>query len=273
MLSPTSTRINFFIPHNYFHNTTIEIICSNAADLTWNNTLQNITEKLLKFIHKFSSMAQLLYERQSSKLVLNTVKRHRRLSRQTKGAEEYANTIESGYNALTEKVKATEQAAENYENMYDQMVLTDAQLDDKVRDLAEASKKYDRDHPGELTGSLLFPNGATPIMYVSYNDEPALVDQLILKINVLGAEHALAVHIEPLQTAVDASKAAISALNNSIEAKKMAEALEQIAKINLIRQYAQNIYAAYGRFGKPFTKRLFPRITIPSKATEDSEDS
>lgn len=218
-------------------------------------------------------MAQLLYERHSSKVVLNTVKRHRRLSRQTKGAEEYSTVIEPVFTALTEKQKATEQAIENYETMYDQMVLADAQLDDKVRDLAEASKKYDRDHPGELTGKLLFPNGTTPIMYVSYKDEPALVDKLILRVNELGAEHALATLKEPLQTTVEASKLAINALNASDEAKNTAEALEHIAKLNVIKQYEQNIYTAYGKFGKSFCKRLFPKITIPSKPTEESGDS
>lgn len=45
----------------------------------------------------------------------------------------------------------------------------------------------------------------------------------------------------------------------------MAEALESIAKVNLTRQYEQNIYAASSKFGKSFANRLFPAISSPLK--------
>jgi hypothetical protein len=138
-------------------------------------------------------------------------------------------------------------------------------LDDKVRDLNEACKKYDRDHPGLSVSNLLFPDGISHIIYAPLETEPTLVEKLILVIQSLGATHPLAAHVAALQAAIGESKTAISDLYASITAEKMANALEAIAKVNLTRQYEQNIYAASSKFGKAFANRLFPSINPPSK--------
>ena len=52
-------------------------------------------------------MAQLLYERHSTNVHLNFVKRHIRLARQFKGAEELVTAIEPFYNELAAKVANT----------------------------------------------------------------------------------------------------------------------------------------------------------------------
>jgi hypothetical protein len=214
-------------------------------------------------------MSQLLFERHSSNGVLKTVKRHMRLCRQNKGTEAHATAIEPVYLALLEKSEASKAATELYENSYDQVVIRDAELDDKVKDLKEAAQKFDREHPGELTTAKLFPNGISPVIYVSYQAEPSIVEQLLRQLNDLGPEHALQVLAEPLQTALNNCKDALNALKQSSESEKSAEGLELIAKLNLNRQYEQNFYAASSKFGKQFASRLFPKITVPSKPQEE----
>ncbi|MGF7138318.1 hypothetical protein [Roseimarinus sediminis] len=216
-------------------------------------------------------MAQLLYERHSSNLVLKTVKRHLRLCRQNKGTEAHATAIEPAYNALLEKREAVKTAEEDYESNYDLLVIMDAELDDKVRDAKEAALKFDRDHPGEMTTRRLFPNGLTPIVFVSSKKESSEVDQLILRINDLGATHELHALIEPLQSALNSCKEALDALALSSEKVTTAETLEKIAKINLVRQYEKNYYTVVSRFGKQFSRRLFPRLVVPKKNDAEND--
>lgn len=110
-------------------------------------------------------MAQLLYERHSTNVHLNIVKRHIRLARQFKGAEELVTAIEPFYNELAAKAADAMNATEETECKRDLLALADLSLDDKVRDLNEACKKYDRDHPGIPVSALLFPEGASPFIY------------------------------------------------------------------------------------------------------------
>jgi hypothetical protein len=214
-------------------------------------------------------MAQLLYERHSAKVHLNTVKRHIRLARQINGADDLATTIEPWYTDLAAKAVNSNLAKEECEHKRDLLALKDALLDDKVRDLFEAAKKYDRDNPGIPVATLLFPGGVSPVIYAPVESEPTLVAKIIIAIQDLGEAHPLASNIEPLQTAIYAVKAAIAELYTAIEAEKTAEASEAIAKIKLTRQYEQNFYAAGSKFGKAFAGRLFPVIRAVSKNVEE----
>lgn len=216
-------------------------------------------------------MAQLLYDRHSTNVHLNIVKRHIRMARQFKGAEELVTAIEPLYNDLAAKAAATANASDETECKRDLLIFADSMLDDKVRDLNEACKKYDRDNPGIPVTSLLFPEGISQVIYAPVETEPTLVEKLILGIQSLGDGHQLAEQIGALQAAVDNCKAAISELQTAITAEKMAEALETIAKMNLTRQYAQNIYAASSKFGKIFANRLFPAINIPAKGEKEEK--
>jgi len=216
-------------------------------------------------------MAQLLYERHSTNVHLNIVKRHIRLARQFKGAEELVIAIEPFYNELAAKAANTISATEETECKRDSLALADVSLDDKVRDLNEACKKYDRDHPGIPVSALLFPEGTSAFIYAPVETEPTLVEKLILGIQSLGEGHPLAEHVGTLQEAIDKSKTAINELKTTITAEKMADALEAIAKVNLTRQYEQNIYMASSKFGKTFANRLFPQIKANGKSEPDDE--
>jgi len=216
-------------------------------------------------------MAQLLNDRNSTKVHLNTTKRHIRLARQIKGAEELATAIEPWYTDLAARAVNSNLAKEECEHKRDILALKDALLDDKVRDLNEACKKQDRDNPGLSVTTLLFPNGISPIIYAPVESEPTEVGKLIIGIQNLGAGSPLATYIEPLQAAIDAVKAAIAELYAAIEAEKTAGAFEAIAKVKLTRQYEQNFYAAGSKFGKAFAGRLFPAIYTPPKGGAGEE--
>jgi hypothetical protein len=211
-------------------------------------------------------MAQFLYERHSTNVHLNIVKRHIRLARQVKGAEGLVTVIEPYYNQLAERAAHATSANDETECKRDLLAFFDVSLDDKVRDLHEACKKYDRDHPGIPVTSLLFPDGISPVVYAPVESELTLVEKLVLGIRGLDEGHPLAEYIAPLKEAGEASKTAIGELKSAITAEKTAEALEAIAKVNLTRQYEQNIYAASSKFGKSYANRLFPQIFTATKS-------
>lgn len=218
-------------------------------------------------------MAQLLYERHSTNVHLNIAKRHIRLARQFKGAEELVTVIEPFCKELETRVSFTRNASDETECKRDLLALADALLDDKVRDLNEACKKYDRDHPGLPVTALLFPEGISPVIYAPVKTEPTLVEKLIIAIQSLGPGHPLVEHTWNLRQAADNCKTAIGELNAAITAQKTAEAFEAIAKVNLTRQYEQNIHMAGSKFGKTFANRLFPQITSHIKDETDDQSA
>lgn len=102
-------------------------------------------------------------------------------------------------------------------------------------------------------------------------EEPEAINSLIKRVESLGADHPVATHAAFLQTAVASSKKVIADYKAAIDALKSAEALEDIAKTNLIRQYELNYYEALKKFGKVYANRLFPAITQPS--TNDGDET
>lgn len=203
-------------------------------------------------------MAQFLSEKHSVNVHLSIVKRHIRLTRHIKGAEELGSAIEQAYADLVAKSANAATVTEDAEFKRDLVSYKNTLLGDRVRDVNEAAKKYDRDNPGLTISALLFPDGTSPIIYAPIEDAPAVGEKLILRIQNLGEGHPLADQIAPLQTAIDESKAAIKALRAAISAQKTADAYVNIAKVNLTRQYEQNIYAAGSKLGES-KKRFVPK--------------
>ena len=83
-------------------------------------------------------MAQLLYERHSTNVHLNIVKRHIRLARQIKGADDLVSAIEPLYNELAARAANTVSVTSETEFKRDLLAFADVSLDDKVRDVYEA---------------------------------------------------------------------------------------------------------------------------------------
>ncbi|MBN2636428.1 MAG: hypothetical protein JXR61_09165 [Prolixibacteraceae bacterium] len=188
-----------------------------------------------------------------------------RLCRQVKDAEGFALMLEPRYNELIQQRQAYMLAKETSEDLYDSKVLKDTFLDDKIRNLIEACNQYDRNHPGSRVSTRLFPDGLTALVRAPMDEEPGIVQTLILKIEDLGPEHELAAHIPVLRAAADASKAAIDAYSEARNNLNIAWEFINIAKSNLNRQYEKVIYAASAKFGKTYAERLFPSIQVPNK--------
>ncbi len=211
-------------------------------------------------------MAQLLYEKQSTKVHLNATRRHMRLCRRTTGAEEAITAIETYYQALIEKQKATEEAGLKCEMAHDDVYHYDDILDDEVRTCYDDCKKHDRKNPGRPLLGQLFPDGKfSTIINAPLKEEPDKVGQLVSRIEALGADHALNILVEVLNACIENCRNALAAYHQSITDEKAAQAEEDIAKANLRRQYEFNYLDLAKKFGKGHADRFFPVLRSSNK--------
>jgi len=159
-------------------------------------------------------MAQLLYDRHSTRTHLNIVRRHIRLCRQVKGTEALITSIEPAYSVLLEKQKATSQAAQDREVAYDDVLFNDNILDDKVRSAFDQCKQFDRDNPGRSVLQLIFTDGKfSNIVNAPLTKEPDQVAQIITRIEALGTSHQLNRLTAYLQEGIDNCRQAIGNLS------------------------------------------------------------
>ncbi len=221
-------------------------------------------------------MAQLLYEKQSTKVHLNATNRHIRLCRRSSGTEQAITAIEPFYKTLVEKQQATEEASLKREMAHDDVYHFDDILDDEVRSCFEDCKQYDRKNPGRPALNLVFPDGKfTTIINTPLDNEPDKVEQLVSRIESLGAEHPLNKLVAGLKSGIANCRAALVAYHDSITTQKSAEAVEEIAKANLRRQYEFNYLDLVKQFGKRHANRFFPVLRSNNKAsnTDEAEDN
>jgi hypothetical protein len=218
-------------------------------------------------------MAQLLYDRHSTKIHLSIVKRHKRLCKQIPGAEELIIAVDPFYDDLLKKQATTLIAEENKEVAYDNVQLNDRNLDDRVRSAFEKCKQYDRDNPGRPVLNQVFPDGKfSTIVNTPLKDEPDEVAKLVARIEALGTEHVLNELVAYLNEGIDKCRQALNTYYEAIKAQKSKEAEEAISKSNLSRQYEFNYLDAVKKFGKNFANRLFPVINNSTRSTVDNNN-
>lgn len=92
-----------------------------------------------------------------------------------------------------------------------------------------------------------------------------LVEQLAVRIESLGEEHALNTVAADLRDKAEVSRAANTTYLEAIRSQKVAEADEEIAQANLRRQYELNYLEARKTLGRAIAERLFPSFS-PAEA-------
>jgi hypothetical protein len=217
-------------------------------------------------------MATLLRENDSSNKHINASARHIRLCRQV-GASTLVEAIEPKTQNLRAKQAATKTAIEAVEAAHDDILFTDGDQDNTVKNGFDECKRYDRDNPGSTALSRAFPDGRfTTITMVKTVDEPDEVDNLAARFESFGASHPLFAHAALLRQKAAAVRAKIDVYKAAIKAEKVAEADEQIAKFELRQQYEQNYLDARKLLGKPLAERLFPALGSDRGSAGDKDE-
>jgi hypothetical protein len=217
-------------------------------------------------------MATMLRNNDSTDKHLNTVRRHTRLCKQISGTEEFVTNIQPAYNELKEKQALTQAKAEEREDAYDDLIFQDGLLDNAVRSTFEKCKQFDRDNIGQSVLKQIFPEEKfSDIIREPIASEPDEVEKIKIRIEELGDTHTLYPLAAILQERIDASRQAITALNDSIRAQKMAEAEEEITQGKLRQQYENNYLDARKKLGRQTAEMLFPK-TSSRKIVVDTEE-
>jgi hypothetical protein len=191
--------------------------------------------------------------------------RHIRLMRQISGTDEFIAAIEPARAELATRMKTTQSAFENKTSTYDLMVLGSSLLDNKIRNLSDDCSQYDRNNPGRPVYLLVFPDGKiSNLLRTKMEDKPTMAASLVKRIEALGPEHPLAVHIASINQGIANLNEAITNNQLAIEQFKSVSTLENIAKLALIKQYELNYLDASKKFGKKYADHFFPKLTSSS---------
>ncbi|BAX78422.1 hypothetical protein [Labilibaculum antarcticum] len=211
-------------------------------------------------------MAKMLYDKMSTDGHLDSSKRHTRLCKRIKGAENLVTAITPSITNLKEKQEIRLACEDDKTAAYDDMQFNDAALDDVIRNLSAGTKQYDRAHPGRSVHSMLFPDGkTTTITEASLSAEPDKAEQVLQRLKGFEEGHELLSYQLPLESAIAICRSGISSYQNSITAVKTALAEEEMAQAALRRQYEFNYLDAVKIFGKSFAHRLFPKAASKKK--------
>ncbi|RUT73598.1 hypothetical protein [Ancylomarina longa] len=212
-------------------------------------------------------MAKLLNDRMSSQVHISNANRHARLCKRTKGAEALAEAIAPKVIVLKDKREATLTQKEVRDAAYDDVVYNDAALDDTIRNISDSAKQYDRNNPGRPIYNLLFPDGKySDIVRAPFVKELGLAEQLSERLKSLGAEHELYAHVAPLGAAISNMQGSMKKLDEEELKVKTATANEELAQLELRKQYEFNYLDAAKLFGKKYADRLFPKSVSKAKA-------
>jgi hypothetical protein len=218
------------------------------------------------------NMPRLLYDKDSTSRHLDITRRHIRLCQQISSAEQYIASIHPVIQELAAKQAVTNEKIELRQNTLDDLVLNDADLDNSVKTAFEKCKQYDRDHPAERITARMFPGEKfSHITNAPRLEEPNLVEQIAIRFESLSSDHLLAGIAADLREKIDASRSKITLYQDAIRAHKMAEADEEIAQLNVRRQYEANYLNARKDLGRVLAERLFPQRSMNAAPEEPAD--
>ncbi len=220
-------------------------------------------------------MAQMLFDRDSTDKHLNATRRHMRFCKKIKGAETLHSAIEPHYNVLLTRQEARLAKVTLREDARDDLDFADNILDDVVRNIFDACKKYDREHPTARVLMTIFPEGKFgDLINLPVEEEPETLDNLVLRLQSLGEEHSLYKEADILMASIENSKALVTAVKNAAKEEKIAAVEEAMAQAALRNQYEKNYLQARSMFKRAVAERIFPKIKKQSaKTTKVDQDN
>jgi hypothetical protein len=212
-------------------------------------------------------MARLLYPSDSTAFLLKVLRRFIRLARKQKGAEFLAQQMAPCQQSLIEKQAATQLVDEKREDVYDDILITDSDLDEAIRTTFESCAQYDRKNPGGQLVTMAFPNGTySDIIRMPYAEEPKEAERIAASLEKLGDKHSIYPHVTEIRAKIAAVNAALDAYKQVITELTRAEVDEETAKAEVRKQYEFAYLDARKKLGKRYAERVFPAISAKTKA-------
>jgi hypothetical protein len=206
-------------------------------------------------------MPRMLHESFSTEKHLNACWRHIRLSGRVQGADKYVVAIKPRFDSLEAARQVTVSKIRAREAAYDDLRMTDTDVDNMVRTAYARCEQFDRENTGRPVLPLVFPlQRYSDITKAPIMKEPDLVEELAIRMEKLGESHTLNGLSAILRQKVGEFRAAIEAFYAAIREQKTAEAEEEIAQEQLRRQYEINYLESRKDLGKATAETLFPDL-------------
>jgi hypothetical protein len=212
-------------------------------------------------------MTVLLNEYDSVGKCLMFTFRHRSLCNRIPGGKKYAEAIVSHYMVLEDKIREFREVTYHRLHCRDLLEQHNQNMDDGVRTVYEKCKQHDRENPDDQILSLVFPETAFgPYVRNNIFKEPAIVEQLVVRLESLGKEHPMYAVAGLLKKPLREMRKAILAFREGERHEKIAKTERDLSKGDLVKQYRTNYFDACKDLGKKKASQLFPRT--PQKKTE-----
>ncbi len=217
-------------------------------------------------------MAKMLSKRDSTNKHLNTARRHIRCCNQTFGKNIYTTAITPVYNQLQAKNVAYKEAIINRIDANDDTKMSDYVLDNGVCTVFEEAKRYDRDHIEGLVLRSLFPDERFgDLIKINRENEPNVIEKLVLRIENLGEQHPLYKNGAMLKGLIEKVRGSFKISYDAEREKKLAQGEVEIEKEALRKQYAKNYFDARQEMGREKANTLFPSLSTRSSSSLNSK--
>lgn len=218
-------------------------------------------------------MAQSLSIKDGPAKAERTTRRHIRLTKRTKNPEAIAIAERAEPLRATLKAKMDAQAAaeEALQDFFDDWAASDREGDHHISSLDRKARDYDADNPGATTQWLIFQSQApSDITYMNRAEQPDVVVKLIQRGQSLPPEHPAHPVITQLEESNERTRASYKAYVAAETELTRVKAEVQMAKLEVVKVYRDNIIDITRAVGEALAERCFPEIRSPARKKKES---
>lgn len=219
-------------------------------------------------------MAQMANKYFSPQKCYDVSQRHVHLSNRSLGTDNpYSMDILPLNNVLHDKIAVHDDASKAKVFATDEVHALEQDLDNAIRTSHDRCRQYAREKDEKVDIMEFYPNGSfRGIISQGVTKKVEDVEELVLQFEGLGEEHPLYEHAAILRSIVDDIKVAVSSYQEAKHTVTEAKVAMLTAKMNVIKQYKKNYFAANAKLGRQRADRLFPVIYTRKKDDTLSEE-
>jgi len=216
-------------------------------------------------------MAQTPNRQDSIRRVHRAAVRHVRLTKRTgnQDAIAIAERIVPFAANLKERIGSVEGAREALGDGFDDWDQEDRAQDRTIGSIGRKAVDWDATHPGAPTLPLLFADQSpSDVTRTPRERQPDVAAQIVVRGATLPSDHPSKALLPTLSEQIDASRARHTAFRDAEKKYAEAVALAEVAKIDVIRQFRDNVIDMVRKVGPEISERCFPTLRATGGAPD-----
>jgi hypothetical protein len=151
---------------------------------------------------------------------------------------------------------------------WDKVKIKNYVVNDRLRDLKDAARIYDRSHIDAPATPILFEDENLSDLEKRGFDEIVKIEPIPVRIERLGSEHVLYSHKAIIENAISAVRTALDEHEISLKEYQQSWASERIAREDFCKAFNDLILDSTKKFGRKITDRIFSVNDKPKKKDE-----